>query len=250
MEYALAILVSLLPVALLLTAAWGLLFRRRHPGIFWTAFGFGIAATALALLLQLPLLGVVRRTMVTSGLPLATLLAGVALIEEAVKGGAWYACFGIFRRPVKRDIGIGAGCGAVAALAFAGVENLLFNLGATAQNGGQIVWDIAIARAGATVPLHATAGFLIGLIAWRIHGARRGTPGAWIALIGLPFLLHAAFNIIQSSGGSGQQQATHLNPDQWMWIGFAGLLVWAVAALAIRYYRRQRRLLRRRETAR
>ncbi len=244
MQIALAVLVSLLPAAVLLAAVWLWLFRRRHSGIFWTAFGFGVAATLIAILLQVPLLDFAKRAFLSPGAPLALLLVVAALIEEAAKTAAWYASFGIFRRPIKLGQGVAAGTGAVAALAFAGIENLLFNVGLAAKQG-MVNWDVVIARAGATVPLHATTGLLIGLIAWRIHGARRGGPGAWIALFTLPFLLHAGFNVIQAISGTRQRLTDRLGLEQWAWIGAAGLLVWVVAALAIRYYVRQRRAARR-----
>lgn len=249
MQVALAVLVSLLPAVILLIAVWGLLFRRRHPGIFWTAFGFGVAVTVPAILLQLPLLAFAKQALGSPGASLAILLVVVALIEEAMKCGAWYACFGIFRRPIRRDAGIAAGVGATAALGFAAVENLLFNLGATGINQGQVNWDLAIARGVATVPLHATTGFVIGIIAWRLHGSRRGGAGAWIALIALPFALHGGFNVMQALSGARQRPSAALGSDQWLWIGGAALLVWAAAGLAIAYYLGHRRLLRRRGEA-
>lgn len=249
MGFLLAALVSVLPAIVLLAAVWIWLFRGRRPGIFWTAFGFGIAATVFAILLQLPLLAFAKRALEGSGEPLAILLVSVALIEEALKVAAWYACYGIFRRPVRRDAGIAAGIGAVAALAFAAVENLLFNLGAAGMNHGHVNWDVALARGGATVPLHATSGLIIGIIAWRIHGSRRGRLGARVALIALPFLLHGGFNVMQAMSGAREGVNVNLSLHEWAWIGGAGVLVWIVAALAIRYYIRHRRDLRRRGEA-
>lgn len=243
MQFALALLGSLLPPALLLTAAWLWLFRRRRPGIFWTAFGFGVAATLGAGLLELPLLGFAMHALRATGPPLALLLGAVALIEEGLKCAAWYACFGIFRRPLKTDPGIAAGCGATAALAFAALENVLFNLGAT-MGLGHVFWPMVAARAVASVPLHATTGLIIGIVAWRIHGRRRRGLGNWVALIGLPFALHATFNIVQAVGGARERLLTEITPAHWIGIGVAALVVWGVAALAIRYYLRQRRATR------
>jgi hypothetical protein len=248
-QIALAFLVSLLPAVVLLVAVWLWLFRRHRPGVFWAAVGFGVVATVAALLLQLPLIGPVERS-VRSGSPyLLIVLVIVALIEESSKYAAWRICLAIFRRPVMSRISLATGCGAAAALAFAAIENLLFNIG-IAANLNRVNWDVAAARGLATVPLHATTGFIIGMLAWRIHARRRGF-WSWVALIGIPFSLHASFNLIQAIGGTRRPLVMGLGRDQWLWVVLAGVLVWVSAALAIRYFVVQRRRARRhREPAR
>lgn len=244
MQIALAILVALLPAVLLLLAVWVWLFRRHRAGVFWAAVGFGVVATIAALILQLPLIGPVERS-VRSGSPyLLLVLVVVALIEEASKYAAWRICLAIFRRPIMSRISVAAGCGAAAALGFAGIENLLFNIGITA-NLHRVSWDVAGARAFATVPLHATTGFIIGVIAWRIHARRRRGIWSWVALIGIPFALHASFNLVQAIGGTRQPLTSGFGADQWTWVVLAAALVWISAALAIRYHAVQRRAARR-----
>lgn len=212
-------------------AAYGGLLRR-NPGPFWAAVGFGVVAILVALVLQLPLLFVIRDTSDFRD-TLAVVIVITSLSEEIVKlAGGWIVLL-IFRNRAAGKPVFAAGLFTVVGLGFGGVENMFYSFGAAFAMPGN-VWEVVLARSLATVPMHVTTGLIMGYFMARRADAQTGRFGLLAAALTVPYVLHLAFNLLvvlslPEDARMGELEAM-VDPVS---TGIGAAMVYAAAAMSV-----------------
>lgn len=240
MHYWIATIGALAPAVILVWIGWRWLFRRQNPGVFWAAAGLGVGVVIVTALLQTPFLMLLRETGKPVVISLLFFFVFLSLLEEVVKFAGFRATLAIFHQRAAASIGMTVGISLVVGLTFAGIENVLFNVG-IASKIGAVFWPMLAVRAIASVPLHATCGLIMGLVWRQTEGSGKRGLARWVIVLALPIALHVLFNVIQLVGVGFRMPATlQIGAGQWVGIAAASLLVYISAWLAIRAINRMR----------
>lgn len=240
MHYWIATIGALAPAIILVSIGWYWLFRQRNAGVFWTAAGLGVGVVIVTALLQTPFLLLLKETGKPVIFSLILFFVLLSLLEEVVKFAGFRATLAIFHHRTVASIGLTIGVAVVVGLTFAGIENVLFNVGIAGKIGA-VFWPMLAVRAIASVPLHATCGLIMGLVWRQTEGGGIKGPKRWMVVLALPIALHVLFNVIQLVGVGFRMPATlRIDTGQWVGIAVAAILVYISAWLAIRAVNRMR----------
>ena len=215
---------------------------REPPLVVIVTFVLGIVTAGPAILLED---GIVRlgtswgivdpagmRTLAHAGF---TAFAVAALVEELLKFAVLWGYSA--RRDAFDEPMDGIVYGAAASLGFAGIENVLYVVGAGAGEGGSVAgsMSVAVLRAFTAVPMHAACGVVMGACI----GVARFTPrrrALWMALgIGGAIGLHGFYNFAAMSSGAMDAQDSGIGVGVGVLAmvgGLAAAVMVAVLALA------------------
>lgn len=199
------ILTPLVVLASCLLLLWpaGAYTLARSPAAAWTAIAFGVLATMASVVLQMPILPLLRGT--GDGPMTAFILAfgAAGLVEEGLKLAGSLVTALIFRKRLAADPGVAVRIAAAAGLGFATVENMLYGFSTAYLADGRTFALIAL-RLVTALPMHLTAALLMGVFlmrylcpetrgrGWLGDGRRRFWPA-----LAVPALLHGTYNFPQ-----------------------------------------------------
>lgn len=225
-----AVVFTILPIALLLRFFFTRDLRREPRTIVAVTFILGIVIALPAILVSLVMAAIPGRSFGLFGGAAYEAFAVAAIPEELLKLLV-IACYCARRRSFDEPMD-GLVYGATAALGFAAIENALY----VAEGG----WIVAVLRSVTAVPMHAAEGAILGHYVARSRLLfRRGATWAGLAIA---VFVHGAYDfgpMVLARLGADEQALAEMGVRT---LGFLGLLVLVVVVTLVAVCRLVRRL--------